>query len=142
MHNRAETRLLAGLLMLVGVTACSMSESLAPPVRSADIHPDTHPGISLQMLEEGRHIYLTSCTKCHSPDPVMRHSELDWERILSEMIPKSRLQERQSRNLKAYIGHVLQTTRAVSPLHADEAGGRASLAPANAGHAASQATDK
>ncbi len=55
-------------------------------------------------LEEGRAIYLTTCTKCHKPKPIDDFSAEKWTTsILPKMAKKAKLTDQELDMLRAYV---------------------------------------
>jgi mono/diheme cytochrome c family protein len=87
---------------LFGMAACSSVEQAAPPV--AQLRSPT------PACERGRELYLTKCTKCHSPEPIREHSLTDWSSdILPTMVRKSKLGPSDGAAVEAYVRAVLAT---------------------------------
>jgi cytochrome c5 len=55
------------------------------------------------LLEAGKTIYTTKCTKCHPAKPVENYDVAKWEGILKAMIPKAKLDETESAQVTAYV---------------------------------------
>ena len=66
------------------------------------------------LLEKGRAIYLSDCTRCHSVERVNRYSLDRWTTILERMGKKSKLDESDQQALEAYIrtAHYVLTAQA------------------------------
>ena len=65
---------------------------------------------NLAVLEDGRELYLTRCTKCHNAVRITRYTILQWkDDILPEMFRQSRLQAAQEKAVTAYIEAVLSS---------------------------------
>lgn len=60
-------------------------------------------------LAQGRITYITKCAKCHQPEPVLKYSRAEWDRILEEMIPETNLAQEEISPLRSYIFAVLES---------------------------------
>lgn len=86
-----------GLALLM--SSCVTVEQAAPPVARLSI-PPARSG----PCEQGRQIYVTTCVKCHSIEPIADHSMEDWTGdILPRMCRKSKLTPEQSSAVTAYV---------------------------------------
>lgn len=89
-------------LMVAVLPGCVSLEETAPPVamlRTGTGHPAT--------LEQGRIIYLTRCTKCHSAERVTRYSRSQWHEILPKMAEETKLSAAEDEAVRAYVMAVL-----------------------------------
>ncbi len=97
---------LAALLL----PACVSLEQAAPPTATLGAR-----GAS-PACAEGRRLYLTTCTKCHSPEPIRDHSLADWESdIMPTMSRKAKLAPPQSQAVMTYVRAVIETPPAPAP---------------------------
>ena len=103
-------RSLLPALALLSIIGCATLEQLAPPLPSPG--PPGSPNAislgsisdaSLQQAKRGRRIYITECIKCHSPEPVTRYSQVEWNEILPRMAEESKLPPEQMADIAAYI---------------------------------------
>ena len=65
------------------------------------------------VLAHGREIYLTKCSRCHSPEPIDRYAMTQWHNeILPDMVDEARLDDQQEADLTAYlvVAHQYLTT--------------------------------
>ena len=62
---------------------------------------------NLAVLEKGREIYVTSCAKCHTVEPVNKYSSERWDKILPEMTVKSKLRPADADAVRMYVRAVL-----------------------------------
>lgn len=69
--------------------------------------PRSSPVDGMAADSPGRRIYLTHCTRCHASVNIADHSPDQWRKILPDMIRRSRLTDRQSDEVTAYIFHEL-----------------------------------
>lgn len=88
---------IAAALLLCG---CQSLEQLAPPVTALAVRPSAS-------LDLGREIYITRCTKCHAPDPVLKHSKHEWEKIIVEMAEETKLTPAETSAVRSYVMAVL-----------------------------------
>ena len=88
------SRFLFALIALAFLASCaSVSlEATAPSVPPEDA-----------VLTRGRRLYLTTCARCHAPEPVSRYSASQWNRILPEMIKSSKLNESDAAAVTRYV---------------------------------------
>lgn len=78
------------------LTGCVSIDQIAPPIAGSG------------QLTEGRRIYTTQCTACHTAEPVQKYSPAEWRGILPEMIAESKLNATQAGAVTAYVQAVLQ----------------------------------
>jgi len=71
---------------------------MAPPVDST-----LAGSADMATLTRGREIYLDQCTRCHTVIAISRHSLAEWEDILPDMSKEARLDEGQTRDVRAYV---------------------------------------
>jgi mono/diheme cytochrome c family protein len=84
------------------VAACSGLDTGVPPVASLGT------AAASADVARGRQLYVTSCAKCHSPEPVRRYSAADWQkRILPEMAELTKLTAAETAAVEAYVLAVL-----------------------------------
>jgi len=89
----------AGLLL----SGCASVEQSAPPV--AQLHAAVP-----SVCEEGRRIYTTTCTKCHSVEAIRPHSMAEWRgKIMPAMTKKSKITPQQEAAVLAYVEAVIST---------------------------------
>ncbi|MCP5557250.1 MAG: hypothetical protein H7A55_05815 [Verrucomicrobiaceae bacterium] len=91
MSFRAPLIVAAGAILLCSCEALSISH-IAPPVAPEDTQ-----------LVRGRRIYLTTCVRCHAPEPVAKYSRREWATILPEMIEDSRLRPADAIAVSRYV---------------------------------------
>ena len=51
----------------------------------------------------GRRIYLTTCARCHAPEPVSHYSAAEWREILPRMIKDSKLSSADAAAVTSYV---------------------------------------
>ncbi len=56
--------------------------------------------ISAGRLERGRAIYITTCTRCHSPEPVAGYTLAEWRQTLPRMSERSNLTAQETADLR------------------------------------------
>lgn len=56
-----------------------------------------------QQIDEGKTISINSCNKCHQYHEPQEFSVAKWERVLTQMIPKAKLNETDGGMVSAYI---------------------------------------
>ena len=55
------------------------------------------------LVEQGKGIFTTKCSKCHATKDVTAYTTTRWEGILKNMIPKAKLNEAESQQVTAYV---------------------------------------
>jgi hypothetical protein len=60
------------------------------------------PEVGAGMLDQGKTIYQGACVKCHAFKDAKKYTPERWEKILTAMAPKARLNEEQTRSLRVY----------------------------------------
>ncbi len=55
------------------------------------------------LVEAGKTVYTTKCTKCHALKVVDNYTVEKWTGILQSMIPKAKLDETESAQVTAYV---------------------------------------
>lgn len=93
--------------MAAGIPAilagCLSIEQMAPAVGAEFASVGIQNGIAMSLLETGREVYLTDCSRCHSIEPIGRYSAERWRDILPRMSDKSKLDESRTAALEAYV---------------------------------------
>jgi cytochrome c5 len=56
-----------------------------------------------ELVEQGKGIFTTKCSKCHATKDVTAYTQTRWEGILQKMIPKAKLNETESQQVTAYV---------------------------------------
>ena len=105
------TTLSAALLpaALLAIAGCAALSELAPPVGERALQEAAMLDISAGRLERGRAIYITTCTRCHSPEPVAGYSLAEWRRTLLRMSEKAKLTAEESADILDYVTITLRT---------------------------------
>ena len=90
------------LVMCAGfcLPGCQSIEQIAPPVALVTARPSDH-------LELGRELYLTKCTKCHAPEPILKYSVSEWETIAADMAEETKLTANETAAVRDYVMAVL-----------------------------------
>ena len=101
MRIRAAFILAAASALLM--SACQSLDQLAPPVAMLPAH-------SSDELSLGRELYVTKCTKCHAPEPVLKYSAAEWEKIVPDMAKDTKLSTRETAAVRDYIMAVLNNS--------------------------------
>ncbi len=100
---------LASLPVLL-LTACASPSGRVPAVD--DIMRAWSPELGRRpdpvALAHGRTIYLTSCARCHSPQPISRYDAGTWEKKLPQMIDDANLDLADEDALRAYLEAALK----------------------------------
>ena len=97
------TLAVAALGMFALFSGCMTLEQMAPPVEGKFRMIAARDGVDVATLELGRQIYLSDCVKCHSVEPISRYSAKRWRSILPEMALETKLDERQTEAVEAYV---------------------------------------
>lgn len=95
------------VVMVLLAAGCVSVETVAPPVAGLR-------GGAAGDMVEGRRLYLTTCTKCHTAEPVRDYTAAEWATILPEMAEDSHFTPAQTAAVAAYIHAVLTTPPAPS----------------------------
>ncbi len=93
----------AVLCGLVAVAGCVSIEQLAPPVDEALLGVSAGYGADAGVLARGRAVYVNSCIKCHSLEPLTRYEPGEWDVIVEEMAVEAKLTGEQTADLRAYL---------------------------------------
>jgi hypothetical protein len=101
-------RIFPFLFLILTVTGCMDGLKVAPTVQELGATGD------IALLEEGRKIYVNSCTKCHNALRISRYSQQEWNGILPDMIRKSKLTRVQATQVEAYIKAVLLSSSTIA----------------------------
>ena len=89
--------------LAVVFSGCMTIEEMAPTVGPEFAQRDVSNGSSLIVLQEGRKVYLSNCSRCHSIEPISRYSRDRWRSIVVRMAPESRLDAASTEALEAYV---------------------------------------
>lgn len=102
-------------LLLLFTTSCIDTTKVAPKVHTLLA------GTDLPMLQHGRDLYITKCSKCHNTLRITRYTASQWLDILPEMSDKSKLTTAESTAVSSYIDAVLlsATARSNQPSHGE-----------------------
>lgn len=88
---------------LVWGAGCASPANLAPEVDPTMRAAAAARGVPAEILDHGRRIYLTDCTRCHSPIAVRDKSPAQWTAILERMAPLTGLEVQEEAALAAYL---------------------------------------
>ncbi len=95
---------LAPLVGVITISAgCLSLEQMAPSVGPEFTTASRERSIAMATLEQGRNVYLTDCTRCHSAEPISRYSAPQWGDIVGRMATESKLDESHTAALRAYV---------------------------------------
>ncbi|MHC4219914.1 MAG: c-type cytochrome [Planctomycetota bacterium] len=103
----------AALMAFIG---CQTLDQLAPPVGEPTLREASVSNVAAENLERGRTIYISQCTRCHTPEPVTRYSEARWRETLPRMSMEAMLTPQETADVRDYV---MVTLRAMT----DAAGG-------------------
>lgn len=94
--------LVAGVLSL-GVGGCLTVGQMAPPIDPEFARIAMRSGISRSVLEIGREVYISDCTRCHTVEPISRYAPERWHDIITRMGVESKLDEAHTEALRVYV---------------------------------------
>jgi hypothetical protein len=101
--GRMRLVLSGGVCVVVSLAGCLTIEQMAPPVGPAFVQVGATRGVPMSVLEKGREVYLSDCTRCHSVEPINRYSEDRWVAIIDRMGEVTKLDESRTDALRAYV---------------------------------------
>ena len=90
------------VLIVLIVAACHKKAVPAAAV----VTPTTDSAVAMAdpaLVEAGKSVYTTKCTKCHALKVVDNYTVEKWTGILQSMIPKAKLDETESAQVTAYV---------------------------------------
>lgn len=90
LHSNARS-LIAIPLLLVACESLSTTR-IAPLVPAEDTE-----------LTRGRRLYLTTCVRCHAPEPIANYTLSEWAKIMPEMIQDSKLSVSDAAAVTRYV---------------------------------------
>jgi hypothetical protein len=91
------------IFILLVVAGCLALTEIAPPVEGKLIKAADVRGVQAVSLQNGRHTYLTTCAKCHLPEPIAKYSPQEWSLIIPRMSKRSRLCTAEVNDLTNYL---------------------------------------
>jgi hypothetical protein len=92
------------------VPACMSLEQIAPPVATLAAPPER-----TSALEQGRLIYLQTCSRCHAAPHILEYTPAEWGTILPDMFDESDLTGPRRRLVTDYVTLVMQRTGSAPP---------------------------
>ena len=101
MKKAATIVTLALLVFACSRKTVSTSDTASTPTTAAT--PATTETAHAALLEQGKAVYTTKCSKCHGAKEVTAYTATRWEGILKNMIPKAKLNEAESEQVTAYV---------------------------------------
>ena len=86
------------------VIACSTSHSFFKP-EETDVAKVNVTGkkVTLDELTDGYHLYVSTCSGCHTLYRPSHKNKAEWEKLLPEMFSKTQLNYDQQKLIKQYI---------------------------------------
>jgi cytochrome c5 len=99
-------RLLVVLSIIVSISLyqCNSIKKIDAPTEDVLVTAkQLYPNISLDDLTKGHSLLTTSCTRCHGLNPVTKYTTDEWQKIISAMAPKAKLDDTQKTLLTQYI---------------------------------------
>jgi len=109
LHTHSVRRLLrsSSLIAVVLLAGCAGSKegttSEGIPSATLEAAQVRWADATVESLEQGRHIYLTSCNRCHAYPDIGKYSEEKWPHIMKSMGKKSRLTDEQTQLAERYL---------------------------------------
>ncbi len=94
--------LASGVSITLTFAGCLTIEEMAPPV-GPEFSRIPMNGVTLALLERGREVYISDCTRCHSVEPIDRYTVDRWRTIIERMGPQSKLDKSRTAALEAYV---------------------------------------
>jgi len=101
------------LFSVIALVALACHKKAAPTVTDRTVQPAppvaTNPpvaataGYNAEDITAGKTVYETRCGKCHGLKKVDDYTVERWPGILKSMIPKSKLDEMQAKQVTAYV---------------------------------------
>ncbi len=92
-----------GLGIVLPFWGCLSLNQMAPPVGPDFLMVAARRGMEATTLELGRQVYLSTCVKCHSVEPIGRYSARRWRKILPRMAGESKLDDQRRAAVEAYV---------------------------------------
>jgi hypothetical protein len=92
-------RTLSLLSILASLSGCETISSNPPVVTSAMALGD----VRVEVLTEGRALFVSRCIDCHSLPLVVKYSSEQWPGLVSKMAGRAHLQPAQREAIVAYI---------------------------------------
>ena len=56
-------------------------------------------------LQKGRELYIQNCVQCHNLPSPDDYSPMNWNSVLTKMVPKTNLTDAQTLLVKKYVTH-------------------------------------
>jgi mono/diheme cytochrome c family protein len=100
-------RLLTLTCITSQILGCATLDQLAPPVPAILAHTPIADEQTIASMEAGRHLYITRCARCHSPEAVTAYTRDEWRTILPRMALETDLTPGEERAVAAYVEGVL-----------------------------------
>lgn len=85
------------LSVLIVFIAAACHKKAAPTAAVPAAAPDP------ALVEAGKTVYATKCTKCHAAKVVENYTVEKWAGILHSMIPKAKLDETEAAQVTAFV---------------------------------------
>jgi mono/diheme cytochrome c family protein len=92
------TSLALACAVVFALASCASIDTAAPPVAALAVH-----GKDTATLENGRRIYLGSCTHCHVAQSVRDYAAARWPGIVTDMGERAHLSPAEQRAVLAYV---------------------------------------
>lgn len=96
------------IALLCGTTvfmySCKAKKGTAPkPATVLAAAQQRWPDVTEESLAKGKTILTTRCVKCHPAKPITKFTEKEWEKILTKMSPKAKLNTEEAETLRRFV---------------------------------------
>lgn len=91
--------LVLSVITLFIATACHKKAAPSAAVPAPAAAPAADPAL----VEAGKTVYATKCTKCHAAKVVENYTVDKWAGILKSMIPKAKLDDTEAAQVTAFV---------------------------------------
>jgi len=95
MHSK---KLIIGVALAIGVTGCVATQLYVPSENDA-----TASNVSLQNLQKGRELYVSSCASCHGLVDPLKLTKDKWEKKMVSMQKKAKIDDTKKDLILHYI---------------------------------------
>ena len=92
------------IFILPGVLLLSCSGSIPEPtITQVERASQRWPGTNSETLAQGRQIYVTKCSGCHSVKVPSRYSEVQWDTLMRTMGTQAKLNKDEYEKILHYV---------------------------------------
>lgn len=99
-HFQHATFLIVPFVITLILTGCVSS---LPTPRKEDLKQDLFDTVGLNELFDGRTLYITKCSGCHSLYLPTQYSSSSWDTILTVMNPKAKVTNDEALRIRMYL---------------------------------------